>query len=104
MVARYHVTEVIGSNVAGEIVDALDALAREGARQMLEKALMNEVAEHLGRDPWERSDDFRGNRNGRARKRTVGIGTWAVPVHPPRVSDVPEGTPKFRSQILPPRT
>ncbi len=104
MVARYHVTDVIGSNVAGEIVDALDALAREGARQMLEKALLKEVAEHLGRDPWERSDDFRGNRNGRARKRTVAIGTWAVPVQPPRVADVPEGMPKFRSKVLPPRT
>jgi len=62
------------------------------------------VADHLGRDPWESSAEFRGNRNGRARKRTVAIGTWAVPVHPPRVSDVPEGTPKFGSQILPPRT
>ena len=104
MVASYHVTDVIGSNVAGEIVDALDALAREGARQMLEKALMNEVAEHLGRDPWERSGDFRGNRNGRGRKRTIAIGTWAVPVQPPRVSDVPEGLPRFRSKVLPPRT
>lgn len=104
MVARYHVTDVVGSNVAGEIVDALDALAREGARQMLEKALMNEVAEHLGRERWERSGDFRGNRNGRGRKRTVAIGTWAVPVQAPRVSDVPESMPKFQSKILPPRT
>jgi transposase-like protein len=104
MVARYHVTVVVGSNIAGEIVDALDALAREGARQMLEKALMNEVAEHLGRERWERSGDFRGNRNGRGRKRTVAIGTWAVPMQAPRVSDVPEGMPKFQSKILPPRT
>ena len=104
MVARYHVTDVIGSNVAGEIVPALDELAREGARQMLEKALKDEVAEHLGRDPWERSDDFRGHRNGYGRKRTVAIGTWAVPVRQPRVSDEPEGTPKFKSKVLPPRT
>jgi putative transposase len=104
VVARYHVTDVIGSNVAGEIVQALDELAREGARQMLEKALKDEVAEHLGRDPWERSDDFRGHRNGYGRKRTVAIGTWAVPVRQPRVSDEPEGTLKFKSNVLPPRT
>ncbi|HVC77651.1 MAG TPA: hypothetical protein VND96_14155 [Candidatus Micrarchaeaceae archaeon] len=93
MVARYHVTDVIGSNVAGEIVDSLDALAREGARQMLEKALMKEVAERLGRDPWERAGDFGGNRNGRGRKRTVAIGTWAVPVHPPRVLAIAQNRP-----------
>ena len=58
----------------------------------------------LGRDPWERSDDFRGHRNGYGRKRTVAIGTWAVPVRQPRVSDEPEGTPKFKSKVLPPRT
>lgn len=103
MVARYHVTDVVGSNVS-EIVDVLDALAREGARQMLEMALMNEVTQHLGRSRWERSGDFRGNRNGHGRQRTVAIGTWAVPVQPPRVSDEPEGMPKFQSKILPPRT
>ena len=55
MVAGYHVTDVIGSNVAGEIVPALDELAREGARQMLEKALKDEVAEHLPPcQPWVR--------------------------------------------------
>jgi putative transposase len=48
--------------------------------------------------------DFRGNRNGRGRKRTVAIGTWAIPVQAPRVSDVPDGMPKFRSEVLPPRT
>ena len=104
MVARYHVTDVIGSNVVGEITDALDSLAREGARRMLEKALHTEVAEYLGRQAWERSDEFRGHRNGRGRKRTVAIGTWAVPVQAPRVSDVPQGMPKFKSKVLPPRT
>jgi putative transposase len=104
VVASYHVTDVIGSNVAGEIVDALDALAREGAPQILEKALLDEVTKHLGRGPWERTVDFRGNRNGHGRKRTVAIGTWAIPVQAPRVSDVPDGMPKFRSEVLPPRT
>ncbi len=104
MVARYHVTEVGGSKVAGEIVDALDELAREGARKMLHRALEAEVAEYLGRERYERVEPFCGNRNGHARERTLGIGTWAVPVRPPRVSDVPEGMPAFASKILPKRT
>ncbi len=104
MVARYHVTEVVGSKVAGEIVDALDEVAREGARRMLHQALEAEVAEHLGRERYARTGEFRGNRNGHARERTLGIGTWAVPVRPPRVSDVPEGMPAFASKILPKRT
>jgi transposase-like protein len=103
MVAPYHVADVNGSKVAGTIEDVLDRLARDGARQMLERALEAEVHEFLGRERYQRGPDFRGYRNGHGRERTVGIGTWAVPVKVPRVSDVPEGS-GFASAVLPKRT
>lgn len=103
MVARYHVNEVDGPKVVGEIVDALDQLAREGARLILERALSAEVDEFLGRERYARGGEFRGYRNGHGRPRTVGIGTWAVPVKAPRVCDVPEEMPAFESAILPKR-
>ncbi len=57
----------------------------------------------LGRERYQRGAAFRGYRNGHGRERTVGIGTWAVPVKVPRVSDTPEGSP-FESAVLPKRT
>lgn len=89
--------------VGGEIVDILDQLAREGARLMLERALSAEVDEFLGRQRYARGDEFRGYCSGYGRSRTVGIGTWAVPVRAPRVSDVPMGDAGFQSVILPKR-
>lgn len=103
MVARYHVSGGESPKVVGEIVDTLDRLAREGARLMLERALSAEVDEFLGRERYGRGGEFRGYRNGHGRPRTVGVGTWAVPVRAPRVSDVPEQTPAFESAILPKR-
>jgi putative transposase len=101
--ARYHVGAVDDGKVAGEITDALDQLAREGARLMLERALAAEVDEFLGRERYVRRGEFRGYRNGHGRARTVGVGTWAVPVRAPRVSDVPKDMPGFESAILPKR-
>ncbi len=75
MVAPYHVADGNGSKVAGTIEDALDRLARDGARQMLERALEAEVHEFLGRERYQRGPEFRGYRNGHGRERTVGIGT-----------------------------
>ncbi len=82
--------------------DTLELLVRQGARQMLQRALEAEVAEFLGRDRYERSGEFRGYRNGSLPKRTIGVGVGAVEVRVPRVSDVPvevaaEG---FRSEIV----
>jgi transposase-like protein len=74
--ARYHVGAVDDGKVAGEITDALDQLAREGARLMLERALAAEVDEFLGRERYVRRGEFRGYRNGHGRARTVGVGTW----------------------------
>lgn len=36
-------------------------------------------------------------RNGYARPRDIGIGTWWVPVRAPRVSDTPPDAPPFES-------
>lgn len=104
MVADYHVEDVVGAKVAGTIVDALDQVAREGARSMLQRALEVEVDEFLGRERYQRGREFRGYRNGYRQARTVGIGTWAVPVRTPRVSDTPAGSAGFESKVLPKRT
>jgi putative transposase len=82
--------------------DTLERLVRQGAREMLQRALEAEVAEFLGRDRYERSGEFRGYRNGSLPERTIGVGVGAVEVRVPRVSDVPvevaaEG---FRSEIV----
>ena len=103
MVARYHVADVNGSKVTATIEDALDQVARHGAQVMLQKALEAEIDEFLQRPRYQRGGEFRGYRNGRGRERTVGIGTWAVPVRVPRVSDTPEGS-AFESAVLPKRT
>lgn len=103
MVARYHVADVNGSKLAGTIEDALDQVARHGAQVMLQKALEAEIEEFLQRPRYQRGGEFRGYRNGHRRERTVGIGTWAVPVKVPRVSDTPEGS-AFESAVLPKRT
>lgn len=103
MVARYHVADVNGSKLAGTIEDALDQVARHGAQVMLQKALEAEIEEFLQRPRYQRGGEFRGYRNGHGRERTVGIGTWAVPVKVPRVSDTPEGS-AFESAVLPKRT
>jgi transposase-like protein len=85
-----------------EVPDELEGLVREGARRILAAALEAEVAAFLGRDRYERSDAFRGYRNGyhAARQLTVGVG--AVDVRVPRVADVPpEVAPDgFQSQVV----
>jgi len=99
--AKYHVDQVVGPDADDEIRSALEQLAREGARQMLEWALEAEVEEFLGRERYARSTEFRGYRNGFQRPREVVMGAWSVPVRAPRVSDVPEGCSGFESEILP---
>jgi len=90
-----------------ESVGALDRLALEGARRMLEVALEREVEAYLekyggGRDEQGRSLVVR---NGRARERQVTTGAGTIPVRAPRVNDrrVIEGErQRFTSAILPP--
>ena len=56
---------------------------------MLAAALEEEISAFLGRERYERSDEFRGYRNGYHRSREVTVGVSAVEVKVPRVSDVP---------------
>ena len=87
---------------------SLDALAREGARRMLEQALEQEVAAYLERHRGERDEDGRAlvvrNGKGKARKVTTGAGT--IEIQAPRVNDkrVDEAgeRQRFTSKILPP--
>lgn len=80
--------------------DELESLVRAGARGMLQKALEAEVDEHLGRGWYQRTDEFRGYRNGHMPERAIGTGMGAVDVRMPRVSDRPEGVQPFHSEIL----
>ena len=81
----------------------LDALAREGARRMLEWALEVEVAEYIERHRGDR--DARGHarvvRNGRGQPRKVTVGSGTMEVRAPRVNDRRAGE-RFTSRILPP--
>ena len=89
-----------GTQTADEVVpDQLEALAREGAREMLMTALGEEVNACLGRGRYERGDGFRGYRNGSSpRHLTLGSGTVALQT--PRVRDVPAGREPFESKII----
>ena len=49
---------------ANVVDDTLEAMVREGARRMLAAALEEEVSGFLGRDRYERGEEFRGYRNG----------------------------------------
>lgn len=85
---------------AMEVVqDHLEELAREGAREMLMKALDEEVDAYLGRGRYERRGEYRGYRNGSTPRRlTLGAGT--IDLGTPRVRDIPEGQEPFESKIL----
>ena len=62
------------------VEDTLEAKVREGARLMLAAALEDEVSAFLGRDRYERSEEFGGNRNGYHRSRELTVGVSAVEV------------------------
>jgi transposase-like protein len=85
----------------------LDAICREGARQMLITALEAEVSDYIERN---QERDLKGHaqvvRNGRSQPRKVTVGAGTVAIRAPRVNDRrtdEEGQRcRFRSQILPP--
>ena len=89
-------------------VPTLDAVAREGARRMLEAALQAEVARYV--EAHEEARDADGRRlvvrNGHAQARTVTCGAGTLEVRAPRVNDrqVDEDGERrrFTSRILPP--
>lgn len=91
----------------GELVTTLDALAREGARSMLQEALQAEVAEYIARHASARDEHgcARVVRNGKAKTRQVTFGSGTVPITAPRVNDKRVDADgrrcKFSSSILP---
>ena len=100
--ARYHAQGPVPE--AGAVIrETLESVAREGARRMIEDILAEEVDAFLGRPRYARGAAGTGYRNGYGREREVGIGTWSVPVRPPRVSGLPAGCRPFESDILPKR-
>jgi len=89
-----------GGDEAAEVIgDRLEALARQGAREMLMAALDEEVNAYLGRGRYERTGQHRGYRNGSVpRKLTLGSGTVDLAIT--RVRDIPPGQEPFESKIL----
>jgi len=85
-----------------EFKEALEEIAREGARRMILKALDSEVQEFLGRERYGKSLKFKGYRNGFGKERSISIGFGEVKIRQPRVSDVPPelGEEGFNSRIL----
>ena len=88
--------------------DALDEILREGAQQMLARAIENEVAEYLGCHADQRDEHGRRLvvRNGYLPARDLQTGVGLVEVRQPRVHDQrrdAQGEPlRFTSKILPP--
>ena len=85
-----------------EMKSALDELLREGARQMLQQAIENEVAEYL--EAHQLIRDENGHRmvvrNGHMPERNLVTGVGPLPVKRPRVHDKRPGH-RFTSAILP---
>ncbi|MBI4179920.1 IS256 family transposase [bacterium] len=86
-----------------EVGKSIDDLAREGAREMIVKALEVEVEEYLSRLKEERDEHGHAlvTGNGDGKERTVLIGCGAVKIRAPRVDDRRPGK-QFRSLVLPP--
>jgi transposase-like protein len=86
---------------------SIDEIAREGARHMLRMALEAEVESYLELHRGERDAEGLALvvRNGRARPRSVTVGSGTIAVQAPRVDDrreVAGARQRFRSVILPP--
>jgi len=87
---------------ANVVDDALETMVGKEARRMLAAALEEEVSAFLGRDRYERDDEFRGYRNGDHPSREFTVGVTVVEVKAPRVRDVPAevSTDGFESKIV----
>ena len=85
------------------VKSVLEEFLRTGARQMLQAAIENEVAEYVGRHTG--LQDAEGHRlvvrNGHLPERELVTGIGPIKVRQPRVDDRRVGE-KFTSQILPP--
>lgn len=81
----------------GEFGKSLDEIARRGALRMLKDALEAEVEDFLGRGRYERTEEYRGFRNGYGKKRKVVVGCGTLELRAPRVRDTLE---PFESDVL----
>jgi hypothetical protein len=88
--------------------DVLTEILRDGAREMLGKAIEAEVTDYIAAHAHERDADGRRLvvRNGHASERELQTGLGAIPVKQPRVNDKrvdDDGNRiRFTSHILPP--
>lgn len=91
------------SEVRKDFELSLDEIAREGARRLLVRALDLEVEEYIQQNlnDVDESGHRLVVRNGKARARTITMGSGSVDVEAPRVNDRRDGE-KFFSSILPP--
>jgi len=84
-----------------ELHDPLESLARLGAQRLLQAALEAEVTEYLQRPRYAHTGVVLGYRSGYLPERAMTLGSGAVPIKVPRVSDEPPGQ-KFQSQLVKP--
>jgi len=95
---RRELDEVLAG--AGEHEDPVEAVARLGARLIMQQALEDEVTEFLGRERYQRAEDGEGGaiyRNG-YEPRTVRTTSGAMELERPRIRSVSEL--EFESQVL----
>ena len=96
------VVEYRNPGIALPVADALTEVLRHGARELLQQAVEDEVAEFIARHRELKDEQSRQRvvRNGYKPERSIQTGIGEVPVKAPRVRDR-EGEIKFRSSILP---
>ena len=89
--------------IASEVSDVLTQVLRDGARQMLARAIEAEVAEFLGRYRFDNDDAGRQRmvRNGYLPERTIQTGLGDVGIKASRVRDRASKI-RFTSALLPP--
>src|SRR3954447_20158738 len=93
---RRELDEVLAA--VGEHDDPVEAVARLGARLILQQTLENEVTEFLGRERYARADGAAIYRNGYAEPSTVATTSGPLEVERPRVRDA--GAVGFESRVL----
>lgn len=95
---QQQIDDLLGAGPQGGLADTLGEIARLGAQQLIQRVVELEVAEHLGRLRYERSDsDTGGYRNG-YRTRRVQSAEGVVEVEMPQLRDC--ATP-FLSAVIP---
>ena len=96
---------ITAEGVREETWSVLEVLARDGARQLLQQALENEVAEYIEAHAAKRDENGRrlAVRNGTMPERSILTGLGPLAIQQPRVDDrkLKEQEDRFSSQVLP---